>query len=182
MAEQMSSIVVDVLQALGSTKRHAVGFCSDSPNVMTLTRRMMTGQVSEIESCVLFAYACSCHALANLAKDLCAAPDVKDTGGKSMQAATLFRNTAIARHMLEEWQRVSNREPRPRSIKSFSPTRWNSISELLSSLACNQDGIVTILTNQKMAVGNDRRLDFEMSSSKASVVPLLHWKGHFGRA
>jgi hypothetical protein len=140
---------------------------------------MMTGQVSEIESCVLFAYGCRCHALANLAKDWCAAPDVKDTVSKSMQAAALFRNTAIARHMLEEWQRGSNREPRPRSIKSFSPTRWKSISELLSSLACDQDGIVTILTNQKMAVGNDRRLDFEKSSSKASVVAAFALEGTF---
>jgi hypothetical protein len=70
----LKRLVFGALQRLGALQTAGFGICTDSPNVMILTRKFLSGERAvddgaEPELSIVFAYGCICHALENAVKD-----------------------------------------------------------------------------------------------------------------
>jgi hypothetical protein len=71
----LKRLVPGALERLGALQTASFGICYDSPNVMILTRKFLSGQRGVEDGAdpglsIVFAYGCICHALANAAKDV----------------------------------------------------------------------------------------------------------------
>lgn len=56
---------------------------------------------------------------------------------------------------------------RTRTLKGFSPTRWNGAAECIDSCVENQHLIVTIFTRQKLMPESESQMDFISTKSLA---------------
>lgn len=154
------------------------GFVSDSPNVMTKTRRLLVGE--EIGSGPMaFAYGCVCHALSNSVKDLCKNLFVKTTLSRCVKVVRFFKNTHVASALLLQERTAMSPSKRTRTLKGFSSTRWNGAAECIDSCVENQSLIVGIFTRQKMLPEKDRKMDFVSNTSLAKDIVSFILDGEF---
>jgi hypothetical protein len=80
----LKRLVFGTLERLGAPQKVGFGICTDSPNVMTLTRKFLSGERAiddgaEPELSICFAYGRICHALANAVKDAQNQQHIQDT-------------------------------------------------------------------------------------------------------
>lgn len=160
-------------------KEKVLGFVSDSPNVMTATRKLLCGARSGGSNCVVFSYGCLCHALSNFVKDICKIQFVKETLTKTIKLAQLFRNTHVANDLLAKER--NKLDDAPQTIKSYSVTRWNGVAVLCRSVIDNKELIASVFSNQKMCDQASRSLDLR-SNSKASEVMSFATEGEYWSA
>lgn len=60
----------DACRTVTDRRSRVLGFVSESPHVMSLTRDLITGRKPGRSSCCKFSFGCSCHALSNSVKDV----------------------------------------------------------------------------------------------------------------
>lgn len=102
------------------------GFCSESPGVITVTRKLLCRARDGGSACVVFSYGCLYHALSNFIKDIWTESFVKKIMSKTVQVAQLFRNTHVANDLLSRSRNKLDKQPP--TIKSYLTTRWKFVS------------------------------------------------------
>lgn len=158
------------------SKKKTLGNLTDSPNVMKKARKLLCGEIGGGSGCVEFAFGCSCHALSNHVKDMCAEPTIKKTLHRTIKLSQLFLNTHVSAALLEEVEK--GMEEKPETIKSYSSTRWNGVAVLFRSVLANNAAIGNVFSMQKTCKPNARSLDLG-EKYKAGIVMSFAMDGEY---
>jgi hypothetical protein len=92
----LKRLVLGALDGLGALQTIGLGICTDSRNVMILTRTFLSGERAvddgaEHELSIVFAYGCIWHALANVVKDTQKQRHLQDTFERVTTLTHFFR-------------------------------------------------------------------------------------------
>lgn len=144
------------------------GLVTDSPNVMVKARRLACGEERDGSNHVVFGYGCSCHALSLFTKDVLKLGSVRPLFKQAVTVASYFKTTHLANVELTKARELCSR--RSVTIKTFSKTRWNGVSEMLSSILINKLAITTVMNNEKLKLPKDALLNVHTPTDKAAEV------------
>lgn len=144
------------------------GLVTDSPNLMLKVRRLAIGLETGGSSHAVFAYGCSCHAISLFTKDLLKLDSISPVFKNAVKVAAYFKNTHLANVELTKVRQTCT--PRPKTIKSFSATRWNGVSEMFSSILENKFPISSVMNTEKLKLPSNALLNVHTPGDRASDV------------
>lgn len=168
--KQIKNVLGEFCKVYKQDVPYVYGLVTDSPNVMKKTRKLCTGQQEGGELVSVFAYGCACHALSLIIKDILKIDSIKQVFDNVLLMASFFRNTHLANHLLEVERK--NLNPTPKSIKTFSPTRWNGCSVMFRSVLDCRQAITHVFTNEMTKPTNDGQL-LDISDRKSKAYSAL---------
>ena len=146
----------------------AYGLVTDSPNFMMKARQLCSGIYISGPAFVTFAYGCVCHATSLSLKDMIRLPCIRTLFKLVVNMATYFKNTHLANNELEKRRHVEH--PVPRSIKSFSKTRWNGTAVVFQSVIDNKTCIRCLFSEEMWKDTSGALLNIHKSSRAAKTV------------
>lgn len=166
MNKKIATVLNQCSQVYHIDLEQVYGFVTDSPNVMTCTRKLCTGSIDGGVRVAVFAYGCACHGLSLVIKDIVKIPPFKDLFKKIVLIASYFKNTHLANHLLElERKKLT---PTPKTIKTFSLTRWNGCAVMMRSVLDCRQAITHVFSNELTKPSNEEQLlDISDIKSKA---------------
>lgn len=160
-AQRESSVnldkVVSMLFFMGNTEKLLVAFVSDSPSVMTLTRKYLCGEEEGGSSVACFGIGCACHGLSLVIKDSFRHRKAAKVLKLGTKLAHYFKNVHLAGQQLEEERRKV--VPRSVTVKTFSKPRWGGAAYMFRSLLSNKAQMRAVFNNDRMRPRSQRLLD-----------------------
>jgi hypothetical protein len=119
------------------------------------------------------------HALANAVKDARKQKHLQDTFEVTTLSPFFCRNHKAIELFNKERLKQA---PVPQTMTSFSPTRWNVVSAMFTSLRDNKQTAISFIISQQLAVDEARRLPVHVPKSQAGEATKINMDGEFWRA
>ena len=114
-----------LLSSIPHSRSVQLAICTDSPNVMVLTKKILMGIVEGCTQSTLFAYGCTWHDPANAVKDFAGYTRLFQLLRKVTRLSSLFRNIYLARAILGTEVGLHTTRPPSLKILPTSPLEWH---------------------------------------------------------